>query len=145
MNLQQAVAVFSLLPLRQRCDSVAGHTPAATLTFFHCVCFKTVYTNSLTTIIGSEAMIVYWFVQELTGPVPEGRFFRYNRRTVPVLRVMIAGSDLIALLYNRCVIAQIRVILTTIPTPQHLTLLRSFYKSHLMIRLLPCIARRNPR
>ncbi len=48
-----------------------------------------VYTNSLTTIIGSEAMIVYLFVQELTGPVPEG-LFRYNRRSLCYERLISA-------------------------------------------------------
>ena len=56
--------VFFIITLRRfNCDSY--------FTFFIAAYFKTVYTNSPTTIIGSEAKIVYWFVQELTGPVPE--------------------------------------------------------------------------
>jgi hypothetical protein len=54
-----------------------------------CPLDRPVYTNSPTTIIGSEAMIVYLFVQELTGPVPEG-LFRYNRRSLCYERIISA-------------------------------------------------------
>ena len=69
--------VFFIITLRRfNCDSY--------FTFFIAAYFKTVYTNSPTTIIGSEAMIVYLFVQELTG------LFRYNRRSLCYERIISA-------------------------------------------------------